>query len=714
MKITLYLRYHTNFGETLSVKKYSTKTTDNKDSDRILMNYFSPEYWTAEFDLDTAADHTFCYSYELHLKNGEVVPDGEHLRTIEIAKKSVANIHTFDSWNNEGFIDNVFYTAPFRNVLIPESPARTKTKIPKSFTHIFRVKVPFLKKNEQVCLTGSGLELGDWKQADAIRLSKEGDWWTTKLALPQESFPIQYNYGITESKDNQSIVESGENRFLPGIGTHDSLTILHDGFARLPIQKWKGAGVAIPVFSLKSKKSFGIGEFDDIKLLADWAKEAGIKLIQILPVNDTIATFSFADSYPYAAISAFALHPVYINLEATAGKKHAALLKGLKKKQKELNDLPAVDYVEVLKYKLEILRQICDASREEYLENTDFYAFFTANKHWLAPYAAFSYLRNKNGTADSSLWKTNKEYSKDAIAKFVSPKAKHYSEIFLHYFIQYHLHLQLKDSTEYAHKKGIVLKGDIPIGIYRYSCDAWMSPGLYNMDMQAGAPPDDFAVKGQNWGFPTYNWQKMQEDGFDWWRKRFEQMSNYFDAFRIDHILGFFRIWSIPLHAVEGIMGYFVPAVPVHINEFAERDIWFDKDRYTRPFVTWPLLHETFGEEAMTIKDTYFEGEPLQLKPEFDTQQKVAEYFNTREKNAQNDNIKTRLFNIISNVILFEVPDSGGNLFHFRITMDKTSSFQSLEWNTQSPLKDLYLDYFYRRQEYNWRKEALKKLPELK
>ena len=108
------------------------------------------------------------------------------------------------------------------------------------------------------------------------------------------------------------------------------------------------------------------------------------------------------------------------------------------------------------------------------------------------------------------------------------------------------------------------MKGDIPIGIYRYSCDAWVEPELYHMDLQAGAPPDDFAVKGQNWGFPTYNWEQMSKDGFNWWKQRFEQMANYFDAFRIDHILGFFRIWSIPMHAVDGIMGHFDPALPVH------------------------------------------------------------------------------------------------------------------------------------------------------
>src|SRR4029079_3498020 len=142
-----------------------------------------------------------------------------------------------------------------------------------------------------------------------------------------------------------------------------------------------------------------------------------------------------------------------------------------------------------------------------------------------------------------------------------------------------------------------VLKGDIPIGIYRYGCDAWTNPSLYNMNEQAGAPPDDFAVKGQNWGFPTYNWSKMKENNFSWWRRRFDQMSNYFDAFRIDHILGFFRIWSIPENEVQGIMGRFIPALAVHVNEFGENGIWFDHYRYCKPYITDEVLNEIFGDQ---------------------------------------------------------------------------------------------------------------------
>jgi 4-alpha-glucanotransferase len=480
---------------------------------------------------------------------------------------------------------------------------------------------------------------------------------------------------------------------------------------------WRGAGVSIPVFSLRSKNSFGVGEFTDLKLLVDWVSKTDMKLIQILPINDTDATHTWVDSYPYAAISAFALHPIYTNLEAVAGEKYADLVKPLKKKQRQLNELTEVDYEQVLKFKLATLHELYAIQKEEFLNDTGFHDFFGNNKHWLVPYAAFCYLRDKSGTSDFSKWKLHSKYDKETIEKYVSPKAKHYDQIAFQYFIQYHLHLQLKEAAAYAHKKGVILKGDIPIGIYRHSCDAWMLPELFNMNVQAGAPPDDFAVKGQNWGFPTYNWKKMEEDGFAWWKQRFDEMSNYFDAFRIDHILGFFRIWSIPVDAVQGILGRFVPALPVHINEFNERYIWFDYHRYTQPFIVDHVLNEVFGDLAQFIKEEYLQPTgfgQLQLKEMFNTQRKVEGHFAELEQNDHNNRIKNGLLDLIANVILIEEEGSAGTQFHFRIAMDTTSSFRSLEGNTQYQLKELYINYFFERQDDFWKREAMHKLPALK
>jgi 4-alpha-glucanotransferase len=718
MKVHFYIRFHTVEGQSISVYGNCGELGINNLEKAIPLQYLNQEFWHGSIEIDAALHPKIQYKYLLNNIGGYQVIEGGNDRIVDLSKKGTEELQLMDTWNHAGDFENVFFTSPFTQSLLVGNISKPKVKSPKHFTHIFKIKAPLLKKNEVVFLSGNHHALGDWKTEEPVLLTREGNWWTAKINLQKEGLTLQYKYGVYQLKEKKILrYEDGPNRLLHGDATENKLTILHDGFIQLPNNTWKGAGIAIPVFSLRSKSSFGVGEFTDIELLVNWAKSVDLKMVQILPVNDTTATNTWKDSYPYAAISAFALHPIYLNLAKVAGKLKGDWMKTMQKKQKELNELTDMDYDQVMQFKMPALKELYLLRKEEFLADPDYEEFFKRNKHWLAPYAAFCYLRDKNKTADFSQWKIYSSYDKTAIEKYVSPRAKHYDEIAVQYFIQYHLHLQLKEATEYAHKNGIILKGDIPIGIYRHSCDAWMAPELYNMDQQAGAPPDDFAVTGQNWGFPTYNWKKMAEDGFAWWKQRFEQMNEYFDAFRIDHILGFFRIWSIPIDAIQGIMGSFSPSIPVHKVEFSERNILFDHERYTKPFINEAILHELGGKLANEIRENYFQLTPigrLELKEAFNTQRKVEQYFSTLEKNDQNDLIQYALNNIISNVILFEVDGSKGLQFHFRFGMDQTSSFKHLEWHTQEQLKDLYVNYFFRRQDDFWMREAMHKLPALK
>jgi 4-alpha-glucanotransferase len=434
--------------------------------------------------------------------------------------------------------------------------------------------------------------------------------------------------------------------------------------------------------------------------------------MQILPVNDTTANFTNKDSYPYAAISAFALHPMYIRLQQV-GQLPAEhkLQRRFLRKQRHLNRQAGVEYEEVIRFKMAYLRELFLLLWPSLSISEEYRQFFDQHSHWLTPYAVFCYLRDTYKTPDFSSWKKLGVYNQVKVNALTNPAHKAFSEIAFWYFVQYHLHQQLSAAVKDAHELGVVLKGDIPIGIYRYSCDAWVNPELYHIDMQAGAPPDDFAVKGQNWGFPTYNWDKMQQDGFNWWKRRFEQMTNYFDAFRIDHILGFFRIWSIPMSCTEGIMGRFVPALPVTEIEFMQRGIPFQYERFCRPFISETLLWEIFGDKSETVKDKFLQsgGEGgYTLQPFADTQRKVEAWFTEQGPDAF---LEDGLNALIANVILLEGNEPGK--YHFRIGMEKTFSFSQLNWHVQQQLKELYTDYFYRRQDHFWRAEAMRKLPAL-
>jgi 4-alpha-glucanotransferase len=719
MKLQFYLRFHTRYGQRLLISGDTDELGNNDPAQALAMEYLNEEFWSVAIDIRKKELHDPIH-YRYILKN----EDGEHLyewgddRRLEVSTKNFHELQAIDTWNHAGEYENVFYSAPYNKVLLKNSRSKIKVPADKYFTHIFKVKAPLLKKNEVVCISGNGERFDDWSEDKIVKMGKEGDWWTAKLDLSDASFPVAYKYGVYQSKEKKLTgYEQGDNRLLHADAVKKRLSILHDGFVHLPNNTWKGAGVAVPVFSLRTRNSFGVGEFADIKLLVDWAQATGLKLVQLLPVNNTMANFNWMDSYPYSAISAFALHPLYINLSKVAGATYAAQLNSLKKKQKQLNDLPHVDYEEVMKYKFSVLRELYEVMGEETFASDDFKDFFKKNKHWLESFAAFCYFRDKYGTPRFRDWKTNGIYNKTEIEKVCAPKSACFKDLGFYYFNQYHLHLQLKEASDYAHKKGIVLKGDIPIGISRDSCDAWVAPEMYNMCWQAGAPPDDFTAVGQNWGFPTYNWKRMQEDGFAWWKQRFEQMNEYFDAFRIDHILGFFRIWSIPANAVQGIMGRFVPCLPVHINEFGENGIWFDYQRYCHPFITDEVLIEMFGDDAEAVKKEFLVSNDFggyDLDDAYANQVQIEQHFASLDDTTENEKLKLGLFDLVSNVIFFEESGSEGQEFHFRISMEKTSSFQHLIPHVQEKLKTLYVNYFYRRQDDFWYKEAMHKLPQLK
>ena len=715
MKLHFYLRFSSQYGEQLYLK------TNISAFERVRMEYLNDEYWTVQLELpaDVAKDaKTLKYYYILHGLKGEVKEDWGAGRDIDLLAQHPDNVQIMDNWTPMNQLEHVFMTQPFRKVSMP-TKASTGTSSSSAFTHIFKVKVPILAADEVLCLVGGGNALHDWSRELPVFMQYDGTNWVVGANLTEENFPLPYKYAVFNTAQKQvTRYEYGSNRTLFAQGTLASRTVvLHDGYARLPIPNWRGAGVAIPVFSLRTEKSGGVGEFLDLLPFADWAARVGMKMIQLLPVNDTTAKGNYEDSYPYKSVSAFALHPLYLHLEAVAGKAQQDILKPFAKKLAALNTKDVVDYEAVIALKWEALRLLYAAQKANYQKDKDYINFYNENEHWLKPYAVFCCLRDRHKSADFGTWSILATYSPSEVEKFAATSAKHHDEVAIHYFVQYHLHLQLKTATDYAHSKGLAVKGDIPIGIGRQSCDAWVAPELYNMSRQSGAPPDDFAAEGQNWTFPTYNWARMKDDGYQWWAQRFTQMSHYFDAFRIDHILGFFRIWSIPLDAVQGILGRFVPAIPVELYEFYDMGIGFSYQRFCKPFINKAVLNELFGTDALQVVEQYLDRQgdnDFNLKSAYQTQRSVEAHFAQLEQNEQNNRIKLGLYALIANVILLEEEGSEQQKFHFRFAMEKTASFKYLDGFVQQKLRQLSHDYFYKRQDTMWRKEAMEKLPSMK
>ncbi len=729
MKLKFSIDYRTVWGQRLFVCGSLPELGEWNEDNAVPMIPGAGEQWELEIDVEMTKVKSIDYKYFILDERYEIVTweFGDN-RNVEIDTKKFDSIHLRDFWRPVDDPLNNLYTAPFKNAFFNRNADKKKTtKYAASKSYVrFQIRAPRVGVGYKICVVGGHPNLGNWDEKKALVLDSTGfPSWSGEIAVNANELPIEYKYGIYDTKEKRIVTwEARDNRYLPIQGDKDPkrLTVWTDEYFVYPVGNWKATGVAIPVFSIRSEKGTGVGEFSDLKLLVDWAKKTGMRLVQVLPVNDTVAMHSWTDSYPYAAISVYALHPIYGNLQAIGKLKDKNKQKEVEETAARLNLRDHVDYAEVMNIKSRYYKWAYDEQKDRFLKSKDFQTFFKANKHWLEPYAVFSFLRDKFGTPDFTQWEEYADFDLKKINKLTRPSSKTYDHIAVHYFIQYHLDKQLTEATNYGREHGVVLKGDIPIGIYRNSVDAWMYPELFNMECQAGAPPDDFSVSGQNWGFPTYNWDEMAKDGFQWWKGRLQKMADYFDVFRIDHILGFFRIWEIPGDGVEGTMGHFNPSLAFSVQEIYNWGVNFDLDRMCKPYIREHMLSEIFHEHADRVKHEYLEDHfpsQFRLREDYNSQKKVQNYFdglikNDPEGTGYYEFIRNGLYQLIGEVLFFEAPFTNGEGWNPRVGMQNTYSFRELDDHTRNSLDQLYIHYFYKRHNEFWREKAMEKLPALK
>lgn len=703
MKLYLNINFRTKVGENLHIiiveegigqKVHALKYTDNGN-------------WSAEVDFFSKS---ISYKYQLLNEEGTILDEEFSLHHLNFPHNyDEFVIHDF--WNAKNFPENYLNNKILKNKLRGFKPE--KVSVLKKHTHLFRLEAPIYHRNWQVVILGNCETLGNWQYLKTVPMSQtDFGIWETAVELPANQM-IQYKYGLmnTDSKEVFDI-EYGDNRWASPNDEKNVLQIKADHFFKFKSHEmYHAAGVAVPVFALRTENGFGVGEFSDLKNLADWAAKTNLSVLQILPINDTTANYSWTDSYPYAAISVYALHPQYLSIEKLEYPLPEESLMDFETEKTALNKLNLIDYEQVISGKWKYLKTIFETNKDQILKDRSFKKFIRDNEDWLIPYSAFCVLRDKYKTPNFNDWKTHKKYIAGKIAPFFSANSKDYESSMQHTWVQYQLHLQLKDAIDYTHDLGISVKGDLPIGIYRYSVEAWTEPELFGMDFQAGAPPDQFTDLGQNWEFPTYNWEAMKEDGYRWWKNRFKALEQYFDAMRIDHILGFFRIWRMPMSATQGILGYFYPAIPVRLEEFEARGIDFNEDRYCKPFMNDQILWDYFGEERETIHNhfmnSHFDG-TYTFKEKFETQRKLADYFKVNPQGWA----EAKLISLAANVLFLEEKvDGADSVYHPRFNIEKTDSYQYLNDDEKRKLSDLYVDYFFKRQDGLWYQQAMEKLP---
>ncbi|AYO58485.1 4-alpha-glucanotransferase [Chryseobacterium sp. 6424] len=703
MKLYFNINFNTKPGENLHI------SIQDRDGHSIVkpLVYKEKGDWYGEVDYFS---RSISYLYLVTDDAGQILE--KELASHQLSFPHLySEFNIYDSWNAKNFPENYLNNKILKNKLSGFRPE--KISVLKKHTHLFRIEAPLYHPNWQIAILGGNEALGNWDASQAVIMSQTdyGVWEVPVELVANEE--ISYKYAIRDFTTGEILnMEYGEDRKVKPNTDSEVLQIVADHYYRFRGEEmYHAAGVAVPVFALRTENGFGVGEFEDLKNLADWAKKTNLSILQILPINDTTANYSWTDSYPYAAISVYALHPQYISLSRLDYPIPAELVPQFEAERQSLNQLSLIDYEKMITAKWKYLKAVFAQNIDEILKDRNFKKFMKSNEEWLLPYSAFCVQRDKYNTPNFNTWKTHRKYIAGKIQPFFSPKSKDFEAAMLHAWVQYQLHIQLKEAIDYTHTLGISVKGDLPIGIYRYSVEAWTEPELFGMDFQAGAPPDQFTDLGQNWEFPTYNWEAMKKDGYRWWKNRFKALEQYFDAMRIDHILGFFRIWRMPMSATQGILGYFYPAVPVRTSEFQARNIPFDENRYCEPFINDQILWDEFGSERDAIHqqfmNNHFNGR-YTFKEEYNTQRKLTEYF----KENPHPWAQEKLISLCANVLfLTEETADGERVYHPRFNIMKTTSYKYLSDHEKYAVSELYNDYFFKRQDGLWYEQAMEKLP---
>ena len=712
MKQKFTIQYATRWGESLHVVVTYISSDGTRKTQNLPMQTVDGLSWAVETAAVASRQHpitSLTYHYQVEDDGGQLSSGGG--RVLRREWNMVPRVYYFDTSKNYVFADqwsdrplpfHLYSNAYLTTQHIAHGEQAQALRVPLyRKTMLFRVAAPQLLKGQALALVGSHPALGSWNPARYLRMEYIGQAdWMLSVNADAIQVPIAYKYVVINADSHDLVAwEEGDNREVTDELVDGQVSVYHGGLLRLSEKTWRVAGVVVPVFALRSEHSCGVGDFGDLRRMVDWAVETGMKVIQTLPVNDTTTDGHWHDSHPYNIVSCFALHPHYLDLEQLGSLPDKDKMTAYRRQQRELNALPYSDYEAVHRVKADYVAEVFADSGQQVLATEAFRRWFDDNRSWLEPYARWT-------------------------AAAGTPTDNHHADLV--YFVQYNLHLQLQAAADYARQKGVVLKGDVPIGVSRLSVETATHPHLFNGDSSAGTPPDAFTPQGQNWGFPTYRWEEDDQESTghhsrsplsakltltSWFQRRYQWMAQYFDAVRLDHVLGFFRIWEIPDTAVYGQLGHFSPALPLTAGEIEYFGLPMRRELLTQPFINDRVLERLFGIHAEFVRDNFLVRKAYglySLKADFDTQRKVQQHFSGRgDENSLW--ICEGMMRLIANVLFVE-DQRQPEMYHPRIDAWKEPVFDALNSDEKDAYMRLYNNYFYQRHSMFWGDGAMHRL----
>ncbi|MBO6033534.1 MAG: 4-alpha-glucanotransferase [Prevotella sp.] len=433
MKLKFTIHYGTQWGESLHVVVSYLSSDGTRKTTNLLMQTDDGTFWTLETSVVESRQHpidSFSYHYQVEDEEGHVlrrewtmIPRTYHFDTSQ-------NYVLSDLWRDIPIQYHLYSSAYITTKGLVRDEQVNPLRVPLyRKTILFRVSAPQLLKGQSLAIVGSHPALGDWNAARYLRMEYLGQYdWMLSVNVDAVLLPLEYKYVVIDDSTNTLVAwEEGDNRSTNGLLPSDVSTV-PDGTVlvaygenlRIKEQTWRLAGVVVPVFSLRSDYSYGVGDFGDLRRIVDWAVLTGMKVIQLLPVNDTTVSHSWSDSYPYNIVSAFALHPHYLDLEAFGNLKNKSKMTSYHRQRRELNAIGYSDYEAVDRVKSEFINDLFEERGRQTLDSKEFKSWFEANKDWLEPYALIS--SQSSQSSRSSQART--------------------------YFIQYYLHLQLKEAAD--------------------------------------------------------------------------------------------------------------------------------------------------------------------------------------------------------------------------------------------------------------------------